>query len=167
VSEFEQFVRRAFVIRKDRPNTTDNQNTKMSTEKTSSSGYMLLFRGTGWHKDLSPEQIQNVMSQWSAWFNRLVDDGILKAGQPLEAESRLVVGKGRTVSDGPFVESKEAIAGYFLLNVDNFDDAVAIARQCPTLDQGVTVEVRPVAEECPHSRLLEQNAAQELLAATT
>ena len=127
---------------------------------------MLLFRGTGWQKELSPEQIQTVISQWSAWFNRLSDEGILKAGQPLEPESKLVVGKSRTVSDGPFVESKEAIAGYFLLNVDNFDDAVAIARQCPTLDCGITVEVRPVAEKCPHLKEIEQDSARELLAAT-
>jgi hypothetical protein len=53
------------------------------------------------------------------------------------------------VSDGPFAESKEAIGGYFLLDVASFDDAVAIARECPGLPYGVQVEVRPVAAECP------------------
>jgi hypothetical protein len=53
------------------------------------------------------------------------------------------------VSDGPFAESKEAVGGYFLLQVNTFDEAVAIAQECPGLPYGVKVEVRPVAEVCP------------------
>jgi hypothetical protein len=52
------------------------------------------------------------------------------------------------VADGPFAESKEAIGGYFLLQVDDQNEAVKIAQQCPTLEYGATVEVRPVAEQC-------------------
>ncbi len=62
----------------------------------------------------------------------------------------MVSGKnGRSVSDGPFAESKEAVGGYFLLNVSTFEEALAIAQQCPGLDHGAQVEVRPVAEICP------------------
>nr|MDQ3623431.1 YciI family protein [Verrucomicrobiota bacterium] len=53
------------------------------------------------------------------------------------------------VVDGPFAESKEAIGGYFLLTVADEDEAVAVARQCPLLEHGGVVEVRPVAPECP------------------
>ena len=121
----------------------------MNTQ-TKTSEYMLLFRGTDWHQGLSPEQIQNVMDQWKAWFDRLTSDGTVKAGQPLEREGKIVSGKkGRVVADGPFAESKEAIGGYFLLNVANIDEAVAIAKQCPGLDHGLIVEVRPVADMCP------------------
>jgi len=144
-----------------------HQTTIMSNESTSTNGYMLLFRGTDWHKTLSPEQIQSVMSQWGAWFNRLADEGKLKAGQPLERETKVVTGKSRTVSDGPFAESKEAIGGYFLLTVDDFDDAVEIARQCPGLDYGISVEVRPVAEQCPFAKQLEQVPAGELVGAAS
>ena len=52
------------------------------------------------------------------------------------------------MADGPFAESKEAIGGYFLLQVDDMDEAVEIAKQCPGLAYGIDVEVRPVAEEC-------------------
>jgi hypothetical protein len=62
------------------------------------------------------------------------------------------------VSDGPFAESKEAIGGYFLLDVASFDDAVVIARECPGLPYGVQVEVRPVAAECPLASELKQEA---------
>jgi hypothetical protein len=68
----------------------------------------------------------------------------------LEKEGKVVSGKnGRLVSDGPFAESKEAVGGYFLLEVNTLDEAVAIAQQCPGLPYGVKIEVRPVAETCP------------------
>lgn len=60
-----------------------------------------------------------------------------------------MISKKRGVSDGPFAESKEAIGGYLLLQLDNFDEAVAIAESNPTLDYGISIEVRPVLEECP------------------
>src|SRR5262249_34785079 len=112
--------------------------------------YMLLFRGNDWHKGLSPEEMQRVADEWMAWFKRLTGQGKALAGSPLENEGRLVSGKnGRVVADGPFAESKEAIGGYFLLQVNTLDEAVAIAKECPGLPYGAIVEVRPVAEECP------------------
>ena len=118
--------------------------------QTTKSEYMLLFRGNDWHKGLSPEEMQEVASQWMAWFNRLTAQGKAKAGNPLEREGKIVSGKnGRVVADGPFAESKEAIGGYFLLQVNSLDEAVAIAKDCPGLAYGAVVEVRPVAEECP------------------
>ena len=118
--------------------------------QTGNSEYMLLFRGNDWHKGLSPEEMQEVASQWMAWFNRLTAQGKAKAGNPLEREGKIVSGKnGRVVADGPFAESKEAIGGYFLLQVKSLDEAVAIAKECPGLAYGAVVEVRPVAEQCP------------------
>jgi hypothetical protein len=112
--------------------------------------YMLIFRGTDWSKGLSPEQMQQVASQWMAWFQRLIEQGKAISGAPLEPEGKIVSGKnGRVVADGPFAESKEAIGGYFLLRVDTLEEALAIAQQCPGLPHGARVEVRPVAEACP------------------
>ena len=118
--------------------------------QTKPSQYMLLFRGNDWHNGLSPEEMQKVASQWMAWFNRLTEQGKAIAGNPLEREGKTVSGRtGRVVADGPFAESKEAIGGYFLLQVKSLDEAVAIAKECPGLAYGAVVEVRPVAEECP------------------
>ena len=67
----------------------------------------------------------------------------------MQNEGKIVSGKkGRMVADGPFAESKEAIGGYFYLQVADMNEAVEIARQCPGLDYGAIVEVRPVAEMC-------------------
>ncbi|HET7625458.1 MAG TPA: YciI family protein [Verrucomicrobiae bacterium] len=112
-------------------------------------GYMLLFRGNDWHKGLSPEQMQQISDQWMAWFKRLSDLGKCIAGNPLEPQGKIVSGKNGRVTDGPFAESKEAIGGYFLLKVATFDEAVAIAQQCPGLPYGAKIEVRQVAGECP------------------
>jgi len=130
-------------------------NTQTNTETPNQ--YLLLFRGTEWHKGLSPEEIQKVMTQWKAWFDRLTEQGKLKGGQPLEREGKTVSGKkGRVVADGPYVESKETVGGYFLLQVDTMEEAVAIAKECPGLDYGAIVEVRPVAEICPSARIAQQ-----------
>ena len=120
----------------------------MSTPKKSE--YMLLFRGTDWHKGLSPEEIQEVVKQMYTWLDRLTAEGKAKAGKPLFPEGKVVSQKkGRSVSDGPFAESKEAIGGFFLLEVASLDEAAEIAKEFPSLNYGATVEVRPVAPECP------------------
>ena len=119
---------------------------------------MLLFRGNDWLKNLSSEEKQKVTDQWMAWFRRLTEEGKAVAGNPLEREVKIVSGKNRLVSDGPFAESKEAIGGYFLLDVASFDDAVAVAQECPGLPYGVKVEVRPVAAECPVASELKREA---------
>jgi hypothetical protein len=119
----------------------------MSAPSTTSE-YMLLFRGMHWDKNLSPEEIQNVMSRWISWFDRLMQIGKARAGQPLTATGKVVSGKkGRTVVDGPFAESKETVAGYILLQVDSLDEAVEIAKECPGLDYGISVEVRLIDQQ--------------------
>lgn len=114
------------------------------------SDYLLLFRGPHWDRGLSAEELQQVMAQVMGWFEGLKEQGKVKAGQPLGPEGRTISGKkGRTVADGPCAESKEAVGGYLLIQADDLEEAAAIAKACPTLDHGITIEVRPVLEECP------------------
>ena len=134
----------------------------MSTPNPTSE-YLLLFRGEHWDKGLSPEDLQHVMGQVMAWFEGLKQQGRVKAGQPLGAQGRTISGqKGRMVADGPFAESKEAVGGYLLIQADDLEEAVAIGKTCPTLDYGITIEVRPVLEECP----IFQRAKERLAHAT-
>ena len=132
----------------------------MSTP-TPTSDYLLLFRGNDWQKGLSPEELEQTMGRFMAWFERLQTAGKLKGANPLQSEGKLVSGaNGRNVVDGPFAESKEAIGGYFLLNVAGEDEAIAIAQQCPLLQHGGVVEVRPVAPECPIAAHLRETATE-------
>ena len=125
----------------------------MNTENTENKNqYLLLFRGADWSKRLSPEEMQKVASQWMDWFKGLSEQGKVLGGSPLDTEGKIVSGtNGRTIVDGPFAESKEAIGGYFLLQVETLDEAVTIAKQCPGLPHGATVEVRHIVGQCPVS----------------
>lgn len=125
--------------------------------------YMLLFRGPHWDRNLSPEELRRTMNRMMAWLEGLKDQGKVKAGQPLGPESKMVSGRnGRTVADGPFAESKEAVGGFLQIEANNLEEAIAIAKTCPTLEYGITIEVRPVLEECPCFK-----RAQEQLALAT
>jgi hypothetical protein len=130
------------------------------TTPNSTSEYMLLFRGPHWDRGVSRDELQQRMDRIMAWFEGLKDQGKVKGGQPLGPENKVVSGKnGRTVSDGPFAESKEAVGGFLQIEADSLDEAVAIASSAPMVDYGVTIEVRPVLEECPcFQRVREQLA---------
>jgi hypothetical protein len=123
----------------------------MNTENTENKNqYLFLFRGNEWSKHLSPEEMQKVASKWMEWFKGLAEQGKVLGGSPLDTEGKVVSGPGgRTIVDGPFAESKEAVGGYFLLRVDTMEEAVAIARECPGLPHGAKVEVRHIVDQCP------------------
>ena len=117
---------------------------------TTTTEYMLLFRGKDWDQGLSPEELEQVMNRVMAWFEGLKQQGKVKAAQPLGRSGRNISGKkGRPVADGPFAESKEAVGGYLVLEAKDLDEATAIAKTCPTLEYGISIEVRPVLDECP------------------
>jgi hypothetical protein len=83
-------------------------------------------------------------------FNeQLVNAGVMLAGEGLHPTSRgkrvRFSGKERTVIDGPFAESEELIAGFWLWQVKNMEEAVEWLKRAP-FDGGTEVEIRPVFE---------------------
>jgi hypothetical protein len=128
-------------------------------------GYMLLYRSDEWYKKLSQDDLQRLINQNKAWFERLTAQGKAKPGNALERTGVIVSGKnGRSVTDGPFVESKEAIGGYLMLDVETIEEAIAIAQSSPGLAYGGSIEVRPVAGECPLDVRARELAREEQLA---
>jgi hypothetical protein len=117
-------------------------NTPMSTQTTKSE-YLVICRGISWDKSLSPENMQNSMKQFYAWFERLSDEGKLKSGHQLAPEGKTLSGR-KGVTDAPLAESKEAIAGYWFIYADSLEEAVEIAKGDPSLEYGHTIEVRPI-----------------------
>jgi hypothetical protein len=128
-------------------------------------GHILLFSSNDWYNKLSHDEIQNVISQTKAWFDRLNAQGKVKGGQALARKGAVVSGRnGRLVSDGPFAESKEAVGGYLLLDVETLEEAIAIAQTNPGLAYGTSIEIRPVSQECPLDVRARESALQEQFA---
>ncbi len=139
-----------------------NPNLSMETNRTP---YMLLFRNSGpeTHQHLSPEERQQLMTRWNAWYDRLAVEGKAVEGQPLELETRIVSGpRGERVVDGPFAEAKEAIGGYVKLMVGTLEEATEIAQRHPGLEYGLEIEVRQMTASCHLG--VEHHTAAELSA---
>jgi hypothetical protein len=113
--------------------------------------FMLIFRDTTpeAYQALSPEQTAQCLQDWNDWCDSIVEQGKWQHGHPLGDGGRVVTGaRGDRVLDGPFAEAKEAIGGYFLITAADLDEATEIARRCPNLKHGMSVEVRPVVAAC-------------------
>jgi len=114
--------------------------------------FLLLFRNAGpeTHQHLSPAERDQLMRQWNDWYDGLEAAGKVQHGRPLALNGRVVSGaRGEKVTDGPYAEATEVIGGYFFLSVADLDEATEIAKHCPGLPLGLTVEVRPVADVSP------------------
>ncbi|MBS0364285.1 MAG: transcription initiation protein [Proteobacteria bacterium] len=104
--------------------------------------FVFLYRNGD--RPASPEQMQQVLPQWAAWFKQLAQkDHIVDRGQPLDRSGKLV---GKVVTDGPFAEAKDVIGGYTLIKARDLAAAAELARDCPIIERGGKVEVRPVVK---------------------
>ncbi len=95
----------------------------------------------------TPERAQQSMQVWLAWMRELEAKGHLKdRGQPLERAGKVVRGRKRTVTDGPYAEAKDLVAGFIVVEARDLAEAARIASGCPILEGEGSVEVRPVLE---------------------
>jgi hypothetical protein len=110
--------------------------------------FVFLYRNTPERlQDMSssPERAQQSMQKWRAWFKDLGERGYLKnIGQPLERAGKVVGGTKKTVTDGPYAETKDLIGGFSIVEAKDLDHAAQLASGCPITDAGGSVEVRPV-----------------------
>ena len=89
------------------------------------------------------ERFSNIPEQLE-WIKSIADAGNYITGEPLAISGRYV-SKNDVLSDGPFIEAKEGIAGYDMILAENINQAVSIAQTCPLVMKGMAViEVRPV-----------------------
>lgn len=134
---------------------------------TAPAPYMLFFRNSGPEvfQHLSADGRQQLITHWNEWFEGLVAQGKAIEGQPLEPETRIVAGAGGArITDGPFPEAKEAIAGYVTLMVSGVEEATAIAKRHPGLAHGMKIEVRQMTPHCHLGVTTRGRAPQEAAA---
>ena len=93
----------------------------------------------------TPERAQQSMQRWMTWMGELDKKGHLKdRGQPLERTGKVVRGQQKTVTDGPYLEAKDLVGGFTLVEARDIDQAVELSYGCPILAGGGSDEVRPV-----------------------
>lgn len=108
--------------------------------------YILIFRGgdTHVHTSKDSKQERDYIQSWTDWMSGLGQKGILAGGEPLQTTGKQVNGKDKVVLDGPYVDAKEMVGGYLIVNAKDIDDAVEISKSCPIFVENGKVEVRPI-----------------------
>ena len=114
---------------------------------------------------MTPEQQQQGLAAYVAYREALTAAGVLKGSnrlRPAASATTLRTTDGKVqVLDGPFIDSKEQLGGYFLLDVPDLDAALSWASKCPGVGHGV-VEIRAIWDMSPGAQ---QSSFQEALAA--
>lgn len=108
--------------------------------------FMFVYRNGHMSAAPSPAEIQKALEKWGAWIEKYSKSGhFVDPGDGLKPGGRVVRPKG-VVSDGPFVESKEVLGGYSIVQAESYEAALAIARECPALeDADGSLEIRELA----------------------
>jgi hypothetical protein len=110
------------------------------------SEFVFLFRSSEEDRKAvmgTPERAQKAIQAWTAWLRGLEASGKMKEyGRPLETGGKVVRRKG--VTDGPFVETKDIVLGFIIVEARDLADAAELARGCPFVQGEGSVEVRPV-----------------------
>ncbi|AEW01436.1 transcription initiation protein [Niastella koreensis] len=100
------------------------------------------------HRDLTsmdpvptPEQMKEAFKPYQDWIAGMASSNRLVAPpKRWDLAGRVITAAG--VEEGPYVEKRNAIGGLFLIKAKDYDEAVAIARECPIIKYGAVVEVR-------------------------
>jgi hypothetical protein len=110
------------------------------------SKFLYLFRthGEGF-KPASPEEMERMMKAWMDWIDGLRQAGhLVQTGERLQPSGKVLRGKAKAVTDGPYAESKDLVGGYLLVQARDLDEAAELAKGCPIFGIDGLVEVRPV-----------------------
>jgi hypothetical protein len=108
--------------------------------------FMLLIRTEGNTWTLPEQELQDHLQKVAAYIEDLMKTGKFKSAQPLAFEGAIISGTKGKLKDGPFNESKEVIAGYYLILANDLEEAIHIGKQNPIFDITKTarLEVRPI-----------------------
>jgi hypothetical protein len=107
--------------------------------------FILLFRQSTLERSpMSPIELEAMTKRWQAWVGGIDAQGKLASnGTRLATEGKVLRADG-LITDGPFVEVKERLGSFLIVNADSLDEATALAHGCPVLDIGGSVEIRPL-----------------------
>ncbi len=114
------------------------------------SQFIYLFRSTSAARSEAmgtPDRAQKSLQAWLSWIRELETNGQLKeGGHPLDSAGKVVRGKAREITDGPFVEVKDLVLGFIVVEARDLAHAAELAKGCPMLDGDGSVEIRPLSK---------------------
>lgn len=122
---------------------------KSGTTEPNKNSYLLLSHTAEWYRQLSHAELQQLIADNHAWVERLIAEKLARPGVALARQGAIVSGDKRVIVDGPYMESKEAIGGTLILDVATLEEAIEIAKACPSLRHNSKIEIRPIIDECP------------------
>ncbi len=110
--------------------------------------YVMLIMNTDATAQMTEDEQQAWYAEIMAWYEKHGASGTLAdGGHQLQGPETAKTARASGVTDGPFIESKEVLGGYSVLEAANVDEAIEVASTWPGVDRGlITVEVRPVVE---------------------
>ena len=108
--------------------------------------YMFLFIG-GDPSHLSPEKQEAHMAKWFAWVEKLQKADRYASGEALLPGGKTIKGSKKTVTDGPFTETKEQLGGIMVLEANDLNHAIQLMSSMPCMRIGGSLEIRPINEE--------------------
>ncbi|WP_196887577.1 YciI family protein [Aureivirga sp. CE67] len=95
-------------------------------------------------RNLSVKEMEELEKSHISWAEKLANSGNLISGDGLQEKGMLISGKDCIVKDGTYLESKELIGGYYLIQAKDLESAVEMAKECPCHIWGGTTEIRPI-----------------------
>src|SRR5437762_2757429 len=116
-------------------------------EEKAMANFMYLFRANPAeaYRSLSPEQMQQLTQKWMNWRETLEKRCHIKQlGERLDGSGKVVRGKAKAVTDGPYVEVKDSIQGHVFVEAKDMEQAVELSKGCPILDGDGSVEIRAI-----------------------
>lgn len=113
--------------------------------------YVLLIYGSEEAlANMTPDETQTYFQDWGKFEGDVQQKGIKTGGEPLQSVSTATTVRIREgnpmITDGPFAETKEQLAGFYVLECDNLDEAIAYAKNMPDVNFGA-IEIRPVYDK--------------------
>jgi hypothetical protein len=108
--------------------------------------YLILLRHPGTGPGPTPEELKKIMARFGEWMEGLYAKDAVVGTNGLQHSGKIIRGSlaEAVVTDGPYLEATEIVGGYVLVKARSLKAAVAMAKRCPGLDYGMTIEVRPV-----------------------
>jgi hypothetical protein len=109
--------------------------------------FLFVYRGgNDAYARMTPAEIDQNMQKWGTWIREALQKGwMVDPGDALTPHEGKVVKSQKLVTDGPYMESKECIGGYSIIEAANLDAAAELAKGCPAVLTGGNVEVRVLA----------------------